>query len=101
MNIQQKIINRLGTIYISLIAFIVILEILLNGLSIFDIINLLLVLLLFILLQTKLINLNIQCILSTIIGIVIFVTGEAITILMALWLAIYSTISFFKLKKDH
>jgi hypothetical protein len=100
MEDYQKIKNRLGTIYLSLIILIAVLAFLNNWITITDIIDILLVLTLFILLQKNIIKLKLLCILSIIIGIIVLLTCRGLSIFMSLWLIIYSIISLTKIKKD-
>ena len=100
MENNQKIKNRLGTIYISLIILLAILGFFFNGITVMDIVDILLVLALFILLQTKLINLKTLCILSIIIGAIVLATCKGISVIMSIWLIIYSIISLTKIKND-
>ena len=99
----QKIKNRLGSIYISILAF-TILKILMNGLAIYDIIMIITYTGLFVALQKKLVNLNIQCILSIIAGLLLTIlylgkNGD-LMIILAIWLIIYSMLSLKKIKNS-
>ncbi len=97
----QKIKNRLGSIYIAILAFTA-LKIIVQGLEITDIVLLVAYIGLFISLQTKLLNIKIQCILSIVAGILLIVIyyPEEIMILLSAWLIVYSIISLSKLKKN-
>lgn len=97
----QKIKNRLGSIYISILAFIIF-KIFVQGLAIFDVILLVTYIGMFISLQKKLLKLNIQCILSIIAGILLACTylQEEIMIILAAWLIIYSIISLKRIKNN-
>ena len=100
MENNQKIKNRLGTIYISLIILLAFLGFFVNGITVMDIADILLVLALFILLQTKLIKLKTLCILSILVGAIVLVSCKGITVIMSIWLIIYSIISLTKIKND-
>ena len=96
----QKIKNRLGSIYISILAFMG-LKIIVKGLAITDIVLLVVYIGLFILLQAKLLNIKIQCILSVVAGILLAIFySEEIMILLSIWLIIYSIISLNKIKNN-
>ena len=96
----QNIKNRLGSIYISILAFMG-LKIIVKGLAITDIVLLVVYIGLFILLQAKLLNIKIQCILSVVAGILLAIfCSEEIMILLSIWLIIYSIISLNKIKNN-
>lgn len=100
MESNQKIKNRLGSIYISLISLLAILGFFFNGLVVMDIVDILLVLALFILLQKEILNLKNLCILSIFVGAIVLVSCKGITVIMSIWLIIYSIISLITIKND-
>lgn len=107
MDNNQKIKNRLGSIYISLMLFIGIGGVLFLGITIVDIVVFLLSLTLFILLQKKLVKLNTLCILSIIVGaigvlcyIVVLHSLDSLYSILLIWLVIYSIISLVKIKDN-
>ena len=95
----QKIKNRLGTIYICLAVLIAFLALTSGGIGIIEIINIALVVILFILLQTQTLKLMPLCIASIVVGLIILLTCKGISIIMAIWLIIYSIIALTKIKK--
>ncbi len=94
----QKIKNRLGTIYISLIILIVFLALTSVGIKILDIIDILLLIDMLVLLQKKLVKLKTLCIMSIVFGLIIVFTCKGISIILAVWLVIYASISLVKIK---
>ena len=94
----QKVKNRLGTLYISLIILIAFLALTSGGIKIIEIIDILLLIVMFILLQKKLVNLKTLCIMSIVFGLVVVFTCKGISILLAAWLVIYASISLVKTK---
>lgn len=94
----QKVKNRLGTLYISLIILIAFLALISGGIKIIEIIDILLLIVMFILLQKKLVNLKTLCIMSIVFGLVVVFTCKGISILLAAWLVIYASISLVKTK---
>lgn len=99
MENNQKIKNKLGTIYISLISLLAILGVFFNGIVVMDIVDILLVLALFILLQKEILNLKTLCILSILVGGIVLVSSKGVTVIMSIWLIIYSIISLNTIKK--
>ncbi len=99
MDETQKIKNRLGTIYICLAVLIAFLALTSSGIGIIEFINIALVVILFILLQTQTLKLMPLCIASIVVGLIIFLTCKGLTIIMAIWLIIYSIIVLTKIKK--
>ena len=99
MENNQKIKNKLGTIYISLISLLAILGVFFNGIVVMDIVDILLVLALFILLQKEILNLKTLCILSILVGGIVLVISKGVTVIMSIWLIIYSIISLNTIKK--
>ena len=99
MDETQKIKNRLGTIYICLADLIAFLALTSSGIGIIEFINIALVVILFILLQTQTLKLMPLCIASIVVGLIIFLTCKGLTIIMAIWLIIYSIIVLTKIKK--
>lgn len=97
MELLQEIKNKLGSMYIALSLF-TIFEIFINGLAVHDIIILITYIGLFIILQTKLVKINIQCILSIPAGILYLWKNTDIMIILAIWLIIYSLIALKRLK---
>lgn len=95
----QKIKNRLGTIYICLAILIAFLALTSGEIRIIEIINIALVVILYILLQTKALKLMPLCIASIVVGLITLLTCKGISIIMAIWLIIYSIIALTKIKK--
>ncbi len=99
MDEGQKIKNRLGTIYICLAILIAFLALTSGEIRIIEIINIALVVILYILLQTKALKLMPLCIASIVVGLITLLTCKGISIIMAIWLIIYSIIALTKIKK--
>lgn len=99
MDEGQKIKNRLGTIYICLAILIAFLALTSGEIRIIEIINIALVVILYILLQTKALKLMPLCIASIVVGLITLLTCKGISIIMAIWLIIYSIIVLTKIKK--
>lgn len=95
----QKIKNRLGTIYICLVVLIAFLALTSGAIRIIEIIDIALVVILFILLQTRDLKLMPLCIASIVVGLIALLTCKGISIIMAIWLIIYSIIALTKIKK--
>lgn len=99
MGEAQKIKNRLGTIYICLAVLIAFLALTSGAIRLIEIINIALVVILFISLQTKALKLMPLCIASIVVGLITLLTCRGISIIMAIWLIIYSIIALTKIKK--
>lgn len=94
-----KLKNRLGTIYICLVTLIAFLALTSGAIRIIEIIDIALVVILFMLLQTKALKLMPLCIASIVVSLITLLTCKSISIIMAIWLIIYSIIVLTKIKK--